>query len=318
MLNRLLLVALTIASLVAGPPPLGAEAPSEQVATDGLSGTLVRPAGAKEAVLIIPGSGPTDRDGNSALSGVRTNAYRLLAEELAKAGIASLRYDKRGVAASRNGTDGKPVAEADLTIQTSADDAGRLAAWLGRQAGIGHVALVGHSEGGLVALLAARATAVDRIVLLTAAGFPLGQVLRKQLSRQPLPEEVTAEIDRVLDVLEKGGDPGTLKPPLDQLFRPSVQPFLRSVLTVDPVPLVRDQKAPVLVVGGGSDLQVGRFDFDALVGARAGVESLWLARLTHVLKPMADDDGGQEKAYTDPALPLVPELVERVVRFVKR
>lgn len=314
MMNRLLLTALTLAALLATVAPLPAQ---EQVTVEGLAGTLVKPAGATQAVLIIPGSGPTDRDGNSALSGVKTDAYRLLAEELAKAGIASLRYDKRGVAASRNGADGKPVAEADLTIGTSAEDAGKLAGWLARLAGIGRVALVGHSEGGLVALVAAKAVPVDRVVLLTAAGFPLGQVLRKQLGRQPLPEEVSAEIDRVLGVLEKGGDPGALKTPLDKLFRPSVQPFLRSVLTLDPVPLVRELARPVLVIGGGSDLQVGRFDFDALAGARAGVESLWLARLTHVLKPMADDDGGQEKAYTDPALPLVPELVERVVQFVK-
>lgn len=295
--------------------PAAAEA-AEAVTVDGIAATFMAPAGATVAVLILPGSGPVDRDGNGAL-GLKTDAYRQLAEGLARAGVASLRYDKRGVGASRNNGDGKPVEEAQLTLETSAADATRLAAFLKARPGITRVAMVGHSEGGLVALVAAKSGAADRVVLVTTAGFPLGQVLRTQLSRQPIPDDTMNEFERVLGVLEKGGDPGEVKPPLGPMFRAGVRPFLRSVLAVDPVALVKATKQPVLVIGGGSDIQIGRFDFDALAGARPGVESLWVARLTHTLKPMADDDASQVKAYTDPALPVMPELVEKVVAFVK-
>ena len=288
----------------------------QAITVDGLRGTYVAPKGATVAALIIAGSGPTDRDGNSP-GGLKTDAYKQLARGLAKAGIASLRFDKRGVAASSTDAAGGPVKETDLTIATTAADAAALAAWLRKQPGIRRVALVGHSEGGLVALLAAKTAKVDRLVLLAAAGRPLGEVLRAQFSRQPIPEDLNAEIDRVLGVLEKGGDPGTINASIEMLFRPSVQPFLRSVLTVDPVKLAAEVKAPMLVVGGGMDLQIGRLDLEALAGARPGIAKHWEPRLTHVLKETQDDDPRQIKAYTDPTVPVMPVVIEKVAAFVK-
>lgn len=319
MLARLSLVLAlsTVLALLAPPRPVAADAPKhEAVAVEGIAGSLVKPDGATVAVLILPGSGPTDRNGNSAF-GLTTDAYKHLAEGLAKAGIASLRYDKRGLAASRNRADGTPVTEESLTIETSAADAATLVGFLAKQAGITRVALVGHSEGGLVALLAARRAEVDRIVLVTAAGFPLGQVLRKQFARQPIPEETMAGIERAIAAIEAGKEVGQLLPPLDQLFRASVQPFLRSVLTLDPTTLVKETKRPLLVIGGGNDLQIGRFDFDALRGAKEGVQSLWLTQLTHTLKAADPQDESQRKAYTDPAIPVLPELIEKLAEFVK-
>ena len=291
------------------------EAKPEAVTVDGLAGTWLKPAGATTAALIVAGSGPTDRDGNNPL-GVKTDAYRQLAEALAKAGIASLRFDKRGIGASKTAADGKPFEEAAVTIQTYADDTAKLAVWMAKQPGITRTALVGHSEGGVVSLVAAGKQKVDRIVLLTSPGRPLGVILRGQFDRQPMPERLRAEIERVLDVLEKGGDPGELKAPLDQFFRPSVQPFLKSILSLDPAPLARTQPARILVIGGGSDLQIGRFDFNALVEARPGTESHWEARLTHTLKPELEDDPGQVKAYGDPSLPVMTTVVDRVIAFL--
>jgi hypothetical protein len=132
-----------------------------------------------------------------------------------------------------------------------------------------------------------------------------------------MPEEMKAEIERVLGVLEKGGDPGALKPPLDALFRVSVQPFLRSVLAIDPAALVKAGSAPVLVIGGGSDLQIGRFDYNALEEARAGVKGHWEPRLTHTLKQQPDEEASQQKAYLDPSVPIMPAVVDTIVGFLK-
>jgi len=295
---------------------LAATPAGEAVTVEAIAGTWLRPEGATTGVLIVAGSGPTDRDGNSIL-GIKTDAYRQLAEGLAAVGIASLRFDKRGVGASRAGRDGRPFDEKDVTIHTYAEDAAALAAWIGKQPGIRSVAIVGHSEGGLLALLAARRQKVDKLVLLMSAGRPLSVILRQQFDRQPMPEALRDAIERAIGELEKGRDAGELKPPLDTLFRPSVQPFLKSVLAIDPAPLVKEQAAPILVIGGGGDLQIGRFDFNALVEARAGIRSRWEPRLTHTLKEVLDDDPGQTRGYSDPSLPVMPVVIEAVAGFLK-
>ena len=89
--------------------------------TGAIAGTLLIPSGNGPfaLVVIIAGSGPTDRDGNSPLLPGANNSLKLLAEGLADRGVASLRYDKRGVAASAKAM----VSEADLRFNTYADDA---------------------------------------------------------------------------------------------------------------------------------------------------------------------------------------------------
>lgn len=304
-----------IAALMSLSPAVRAQSADAGTAVmeGGLAGTLLKPAGAEVAVLIIAGSGPTDRDGNNT-AGLRTDAYKQLAEALAKSKIASLRYDKRGIGASKLDAKGEPVKEESLTIQTFADDTAALTSWLKGQ-GFKRVVLIGHSEGALLALLAANKAKADRLVLLNPAGFPLGQVLRKQFVRQPLPDEAATEIERVLVALEQGGDPGKIKEPVDRLFRPSVQPFLKSVLSLDPVPLVKELQQPILLIGGGNDIQVGRLDIEELMAARAGIQVHWEPRLTHVLKAALEDDPAQTKAYSDPTQPVMPEIVTAITKF---
>ena len=307
---------MAVAGLGSVPAAVAQGATGEAVIIEGLAGTMLRPAGATAGVIIISGSGPTDRDGNSK-AGLKTDAYKQLGEALANAGIATLRFDKRGVGESLKDKAGATLTEDNITIQTAAADVATLSAWMGKQPGITRVVLAGHSEGGLVALVAAKSAKVDRVVLMTVAGQPLGALLRKQFARQPIPEPVSEEIERVLVALETGKETGPMKPPVDQIFRTGVQPFMRSVLKLDPVPLVKEVTVPILAIGGGADMQVGRFDFDPLVAARPGVVGHWEARLSHVLKEAIDDGESQVKAYTDPSVPLAKGMVEAVVRFVK-
>lgn len=312
---RMRLVGSVVALVMAtGSAALAQTTPAgDVVAVEGLSGTLLKPAGATVAALIIAGSGPTDRDGNG--SGLKSDAYRHLADGLAKVGIASLRFDKRGIGQSLNDAKGVAVKEEVLTIETSAADVATLAVWLDKQAGFKRILVVGHSEGALLALLAAKRAKIDRLVLVSPAGAPLGQVLRKQFSRQPMAEDLAAEIDRVLTALETGKETGPIKPPVDRLFRPSVQPFLKSVLTLDPAPLVKSIAMPILVIGGGADLQVGRLDLEALIAARSGVIMHWEPGMTHMLKEVRDDDPSQIAAYTDPTVPVMGTVIARIAQF---
>lgn len=261
--------------------------------------------------LIIAGSGPTDRDGNSPLLSGANNSLSLLAEGLAAECIASLRYDKRGVAASM--TFG--MREEDLRFTTYADDA---AAWLRRLQGDAHfddVVVVGHSEGATLGTLAARAGGADAVVLVAGAGRPIGEILREQLARQLTPA-LYAQADSTLRELEAGRAVGDPPPMLHALFRPSVQPYLISWVGVDPVAELAALDMPALVVWGTTDVQAARADADRLGAADDDVRLVVIEGMNHVLKPVPADAAAQTASYSDPTLPLAPELVPAIATFI--
>jgi pimeloyl-ACP methyl ester carboxylesterase len=278
-------------------------------------GTLVRPAGKpRAAVLIIPGSGPTDRDGNNPL-GVKANSYRLLAQGLATKGVATVRIDKRGLGGSQAVGNGNQVTVAEYVGDTRAWIAAAKAA-----IGLRCVWLAGHSEGGLVALAAAREKDVCGLVLLATGGRPLGQIIREQLRANPANAPILPQAEAALASLEAGrrADVSAMHPALARgLFIPGVQDFLIDILRRDPVQLLRAYRGPVLVVRGGRDLQVGKADADALAAARPGVATAVFPAMNHVLKNAPEDRAGNLATYANPDLPLTSGLVEQVAAFVE-
>lgn len=278
-----------------------------------LHGTLLKPDGPVRAVaVILPGSGPTDRDGNSPQFGLSAQPYRLLAEGLVADGIATLRIDKRGIGESA----GAGPAEADLRFDAYAEDARAWAARAAEEAGLPCAWLIGHSEGSLVALAAVR-TPDDRIcgvVSLSGAGRPAGVVLREQLAN--LPEPVHAQAFAALAELEAGRTVADTPPALASLFRPSVQPYLISWLTLDPAALAAAYRGPLLIVQGTTDLQVTVADAQALAAARPDARLVLLDGVNHVLKIAPMERGANVATYRDPSLPLAPGVVEAVSGFI--
>ena len=279
-----------------------------------LHGTLELPAGARPVpvVLVIAGSGPTDRDGNSAALPGKNNSLRQLAESLAARGVASVRYDKRGIAASRAAM----RAEADLRFEHLADDA---AAWLRQLRAdprFPTVAVVGHSEGSLIGMLAARTAGADGVVSLAGSGRRASDVLRSQLAGQ-LPPPLRATSDSILAALESGRTVDSTPPVLGALYRPSVQPYLVSWFRHDPAEVVRSLAVPVLVAQGTHDFQVDTSDARRLAQARPGVELLLVPGMNHVLKMSPAERAAQLPTYGDSALAVPGELVEGIARFVR-
>jgi len=278
-----------------------------------LAGTLVAPAEGQPLVLIIPGSGPTDRDGNNPL-GVTAASYRLLADALAGRGIGTLRIDKRGMFASKAAvTDANAVTIADYVTDT--------ASWVGAArtaTGAECLWLLGHSEGGIVALAAAQEIShLCGIILVAVPGRPLATLLRANPANAPLLDEAEAAIA----TLETGErvDVTPLHPALQSLFAPAVQGFLIDLMAQDPAALAKQTDLPMLIVHGGADLQVTATDAQMLRAAAPQAKYLQIPAMNHVLKDIPDGAPAANRAsYGDPSLPVSRALVAGVADFVTR
>ena len=266
-----------------------------------LAGTLVAPAEGQPLVLIIPGSGPTDRDGNNPL-GVTAASYRLLAEALAGGGIGTLRTDKRGMFASK-------AAVADANAVTIADYVTDTASWVGAArtaTGAECIWLLGHSEGGIVALAAAQEVPdLCGIILVAVPGRPLATVLREQLRANPANAPLLDEAEAAIATLETGErvDVTPLHPALQSLFAPAVQGFLIDLMAQDPAALAKQTDLPMLIVHGGTDLQVTATDAQMLRVAAPQAKYLQIPAMNHVLKDIPDGAPAANRAsYGDPSL----------------
>jgi pimeloyl-ACP methyl ester carboxylesterase len=278
------------------------------ISLDGLEGVFMAPRGAPTGagVVIIAGSGPTDANGNNPLAPRRDN-HRKLARGLADAGIASVRYDKRGIARSAAGA----PPESQVTLDLFARDAATFAEWMKARPGIERVFLCGHSEGALLACLAARLTPIDGLALLAGAGRRLESVLIEQLAKSPMPPELMAKAHAIVAELVAGRRVDNPDPALGALFRASIQPFMISVFARDPAHELATCGAPALIIGGGRDVQITRADFDALVSARPDAESAWFPDMGHSLTD-------ETSTPPDVAQPLTTGLVETITAFITR
>ena len=282
-----------------------------------LAGTLLDSGGKAAVVLIIPGSGPTDRDGNNPM-GVTAAPYRLLAEALAAKGVSSVRIDKRGLFGSK----GAVSDPNNVTISDYAADTHKWVAAIRRQTGASCVWILGHSEGALVALAAAKdANGICGVIAVSGAGRKLGDVIREQLRSNPANAPVLNSAMAALDQLERGQhvDVSNMDPALLPLFRPQVQDFLIDMFRQDPAKLAASLKVPLLIVQGERDVQVSTADARILAAAQPNAKLALIARMNHVLKDVDSDDRTANLAtYADPSLPIDQGVVDAIVDFVKR
>ncbi len=282
-----------------------------------LAGTLLGEGRDRPVVLIVPGSGPTDRDGNNPM-GVAAAPYRLLAEALAVQGVTTVRIDKRGMFGSK-------AATPDPNAVTIADYAGDVHAWakaIRARTGAPCVWVLGHSEGGLVALAAAQAPAdLCGMILVSTAGRPLAAVIRDQLAANPANASLMPQFDAVIASYTGGKpvDPATISPGLAQLFPPALTGYWRSILSYDPAKLIAAYAGPVLIEQGSRDLQVSVADAKALAAAQPRARLAIVEGANHVLKSVAGDDRPANFAtYGDLSLPLADGIVAPIVAMVKR
>ncbi|MFI5234216.1 MAG: alpha/beta hydrolase [Gemmatimonadales bacterium] len=277
-------------------------------------GTLELPKeGARwPVVLIIAGSGPTDRNGNSRLLSGHNNGLKYLADGLAAQGIASLRYDKRAIGQSVVPN----LREVDLRFDNYVDDAAGWIRQLRADPRFSTITVMGHSEGSLVGMLAARAAAADGFVSLAGAGRPIAVVLHEQLVAQ-LPPDLLVRADSIMGELSAGRTVDSVPAKLWVLFRQSVQPYLISWFRYDPAKDLAALPIPVLVVQGTTDIQVDTTDAKRLAANDPRARLLLIDGMNHVLKMVPADRAAQAASYGDPALPIAPKLLEAAVAYIR-
>ncbi len=280
--------------------------------TGKIEGALLVPEGKAKfpLVLIIAGSGPTDRDGNNPV--MKNNSLKMLAVGLVENGIASVRYDKRGVGESKSAA----LSESDLRFENYVQDARAWVEFLSKDNRFSEIIILGHSEGSLIGMIAAQNSEVDKFISLAGVGSPAGEIIREQL--KPQPPFVLEQSLPILEKLEKGETVAEVPPMLASLFRPSVQPYLISWFRYDPRQELAKLNKPVLIIQGTTDLQVGVADAEKLADATKRAELQIIEGMNHILKEAESDRAKNLATYSIADLPLKTDLVKSVVEFIRK
>jgi uncharacterized protein len=303
---RTIVVALAILGIF--PMAVNASAEETKIRVGAIDAVLTVPSDVERppVALLIAGSGTTDHDGNGPQ--IKPATLKKLSEQLAARKIATLRYDKRG-AGGWKPEFGRPE---DFRFRDYVDDAVALVNYLRDGGKFSKVILVGHSEGGLVAILTARRVPVDRLVLLATAARRQGDLLKAQLEKTLAPE-MFQPIAKAIDDIMAGQivDP----PPAGLSIPPPMQPGIASAFIEDPIVPLKLIEAPTLIAAGGRDRQLARLDFAALAAASPAAKTLWLADMNHVLVDVADE-ADDMAAYNQPERALDPDLIDSVAAFI--
>jgi len=283
--------------------------------SDLLKGTLYTPEKSQKTnlVILIAGSGPTDRDGNQPM--LENNSLKFLAEGLAKNGISVYSYDKRFFAMMNNAEDFNNFDESKLDFNDFIYDAVAVISFFKKNKKYKKIIVAGHSEGSLIGMVASHKAKADGFVSISGAGNPIDVVIEFQIGENaPILLDQTKSI---LSELKKGNKVKVDNPMLLTLFRESVQPFMISWFKYNPQDEIQKLNIPIMITNGTSDLQVTVSEAELLQKAKPKATYLIIENMNHVLKKVADLRENQ-KSYANPDLPVASELIDGISDFAKK
>lgn len=263
-------------------------------------------SGANQLVIMVAGSGPTDRNSNSIL-GINGNTFSMIANMLSEQGISSFRYDKRGIGASSD------IAEEELSLYTFVYDLEKIINHFSSD--FDEIILLGHSEGAMISTIAAQDNDnVQSLILASGISSPLDEIVLEQVSNTmpPLLEEAQKHVDEI----KTGQELSEVNPILRPLFRPSVVNFLISAFEIDPAAELTKVNQSILIINGGCDIQVTNENAEELHASSANSQLQLIGNMGHVLKNINDDCSNVREAYSDPDLELNPLFVSTVLEFI--
>ena len=278
-----------------------------------LYGTLLSKNNQQKIAIIVAGSGPTDRNGNSTMRPA-TNEYEQVAHALDSQNIATFRYDKRGIAKSTLAN----FKESDVVFEDYVKDAEKIFDYLHDTLGFKNVFFIGHSEGSLIGMLASQKKKVAGYISVAGAGRPIDAVLEEQMQNQPFPDSVKQQIPQIFNQLKEGEEVNNFPEILAPLFRKSIQPYMISWLKYTPEKEIKKLNCPVLIIQGGCDVQVKVEDANNLHNGNKKNALEIIPTMSHTLKDAGQNCINQQQTYTDGSMPIDPVLVDDIVRFIKK
>ena len=274
-----------------------------------IKGTLFSPENVTsktKLVILIAGSGPTNRSGNQV--GMQNNSLKFLAEGLAQNGFAVFSYDKRIFAQMIN----KTMDEKTLSFEDFINDAKDVVTYFKAQKKYAKIIIAGHSEGSLIGMVAAKDN-VDGYVSLAGAGRPIDEVISEQVAKNsPTLKEATATD---FAILKEGKTFENKNPMLASLFRESIQPYMISWIKYNPQDEIKKLQIPILIINGTKDIQVSPSDAELLHKANPKSTLKIIDNMNHIFKEIKVDDDNV-KSYSDPKLPVMPELIQQITTFI--
>ena len=299
---------------------------------------LVRPASPGPAVLLIAGSGPTDRNGNTPLLPGPVNTLQAIADWLSADGVASLRYDKLG--SGRTGLGPYTSRPGTIGIGPFEQEAAAALRFLARQPGVDRdrLGVIGHSEGALFALLLAVGASgptppVHALGLLEPLGVRYLDAIAYQVDLQVAASQRTGQISpgqastvrhalatAITDLRVTGTVPAGLPPVLSSVFSPATALFLSQADRYDPAQLAArlSPGLPVLVTCSNADVQVTcgevRHLRSGLVRPPADTDFVPLTGVDHVLR----QDPAGTAAHDAQPLPFSPQLQQALRSFIQQ
>ena len=273
-----------------------------------VDGTLLVPESLENPplVIIIAGSGPTDRNGNQSF--MKNDMLKKLAERLSENGVATFRYDKRVVKQLKAGTFDKNIRFDDFVT-----DARSVVTYF--KTSYSSIIIAGHSQGSLVGLLASE-TDVDGFISLAGAGNPIDQIILEQITKTA--PFFTEDTKRVLETLKSGKTTTDFPPALASIFNLDIQPFMMNWMQYNPHELIENLEIPVLIINGTKDLQVSEAEAQLLKTHKADAELVIVENMNHLLFEINGDDLVNTKSYNELNHPIIPEVIEVMLDFIQK
>ena len=275
------------------------------------TGLMLESPDSETAVLIVAGSGPTDHNGNITANGMINNSYKMLATELHQAGYSVLRFDKQGLGKSA-------YTEFDMSKTLFEDYVHDVVAWVKYlRKSHEHVVVMGHSLGGLMAIQAANKTPVDRLITLASVADSGYVTVKRQMQDQP--EFVREAAVPLLDRLAQGETIPAAEVPvfLNALLHPTIQPYLKSFMMIDPKTELAKLNIPTLNVIGDTDIQIQVEETQRLSANLNHVDLKVIKGMNHVLKNAPAERNANLATYSQPELPLHENLIPVILKFLE-
>ncbi len=283
-------------------------------ASGDLYGTLNVPAAKKKmpVVLLVPGGGPVDRNGNT--HSFTNNAYKLLADSLFKKGIATLRYDKRAIGASKAAV----KSEREIRFDDYVPDVVGWVQLLKKDKRFSKTVVLGHDEGAVIAIYALMQVKADAFISVDGPGESADKQMKKQLKEKINKQGFLDSCYSMIDILKTGKTIDDVPKPMMRMFRPDIQRYIISWFRFDPQAEITKLTLPILIIQGTSDLLVAPENGQLLANANPKAKLIIIDSMNHAFRPATTDPIKNTEVSMDARLPIMKELVDAVVGFVRK